>query len=106
MAVLACKSADGRVDLADLCSRLFALDVTSVLLEGGSELNGAFLDAGLVDRVAAFVAPLVVGGALAPGAVGGRGLRLPGARRLLGATVRPLGPDWLIEGDLDDGHAG
>ncbi len=106
VAVLACKSADGRVDLADLCAKLFALDVTSVLLEGGSELNGAFLDAGLVDRVAAFVAPLVIGGALAPTAAAGRGLQLPSARRLAGVAMRQLGQDWLIEGDLDDGRAG
>ncbi|PYO51459.1 MAG: bifunctional diaminohydroxyphosphoribosylaminopyrimidine deaminase/5-amino-6-(5-phosphoribosylamino)uracil reductase RibD, partial [Candidatus Rokuibacteriota bacterium] len=67
--VLSCKSRDGRVDPADLCARLFALDVTGVLLEGGSELNGAFIEAGLIDRVAIFIAPLLIGGATAPTAV-------------------------------------
>jgi len=98
--VLSCKSRDGRVDLADLSARLFARDVTGVLLEGGSELNGAFIEAGLVDRVAVFVAPLLLGGAVAPTVAGGRGLPLPRAVRLGALQVSPVGDDWLIEGDV------
>src|SRR5262249_27525984 len=41
--VLTCKSRDGRVDLHDLCARLFALEVTGALLEGGATLNWAFI---------------------------------------------------------------
>ncbi|HEV8438793.1 MAG TPA: bifunctional diaminohydroxyphosphoribosylaminopyrimidine deaminase/5-amino-6-(5-phosphoribosylamino)uracil reductase RibD [Methylomirabilota bacterium] len=100
LSVLACKSRDARVDLVDLCGRLYAMDVTSVLLEGGAELNGAFIEAGLVDRVAMFVAPLLIGGAAAPTAAGGRGLTLARALRLTGTEVRPVGGDWLIEGDV------
>jgi diaminohydroxyphosphoribosylaminopyrimidine deaminase/5-amino-6-(5-phosphoribosylamino)uracil reductase len=98
--VLACKSREGRVDVTDLAARLFALDVTSVLLEAGSDLTGAFVQAGLVDRVAAFVAPTLLGGAGAPTPVGGHGLTLPRALRLTDLTTRPLGPDWLLEADI------
>jgi diaminohydroxyphosphoribosylaminopyrimidine deaminase/5-amino-6-(5-phosphoribosylamino)uracil reductase len=98
--VLACKSRDGRVDVADLGARLFALDVTAVLLEAGGELAGAFVQAGLVDRVAAFVAPTLVGGGAAPTPVGGPGLTLPSALRLINMTTRPIGTDWLIEADV------
>lgn len=98
--VLACKSRDGRVDVADLGARLLALDVTAVLLEAGSELTGAFVQVGLVDRVAAFVAPTLLGGADAPTPIGGAGLALPNALRLTNMTVRPLGTDWLIEADV------
>ena len=96
--VLQCKSREGRVDMADLCARLFALDVTGLLLEAGAALAGTFVQAGLVDRVAVFVAPTLLGGAAAPGPVGGPGLTLGGALRLAKTTVRPLGDDWLIEG--------
>jgi diaminohydroxyphosphoribosylaminopyrimidine deaminase/5-amino-6-(5-phosphoribosylamino)uracil reductase len=96
--VLQCKSRDGRVDVADVCARLFALDVIAVLLEAGSELTGAFVQAGLVDRVAVFVAPKLVGGTAAPTPVGGPGLSLGDAVRLDGLTARPLGDDWLLEG--------
>jgi diaminohydroxyphosphoribosylaminopyrimidine deaminase/5-amino-6-(5-phosphoribosylamino)uracil reductase len=102
--VLQCKARDGRVDVADLCARLFALDVIAVLLEAGSELTGAFVQAGLVDRVAAFVAPKLLGGAAAPGPAGGAGLPLPAALRLTDMTVRPLGPDWLLEADVETGR--
>lgn len=98
--VLSCKSRDGRVDLADLSARLFAMDVMGVLLEGGSELNGAFVHARLVDRAAVFVAPMLIGGAGAPTAVGGHGLPLARAIRLQSVTVRPVGSDWLVEGDV------
>jgi diaminohydroxyphosphoribosylaminopyrimidine deaminase/5-amino-6-(5-phosphoribosylamino)uracil reductase len=99
--VLQCKSRDGRVDVADLCARLFALDVIAVLLEAGSELTGAFVQAGLVDRVAAFVAPKVLGGSDAPTPAGGSGLPLGDALRLSDLTARPLGGDWLLEGRVE-----
>lgn len=98
--VLPCKSREGRVDVIDLAARLLALDVTAVLLEGGSELTGAFVQTALVDRVAAFVAPTLLGGAEAPTPAGGPGLTLPAALRLTNMTVRPLGGDWLIEADV------
>ncbi len=95
--VLQCKSREGRVDVADLCARLFALDVTAVLLEAGHELTGAFVQAGLVDRVAVFIAPKLLGGASAPSPVGGPGFALADALRLTDLTTRPLGDDWLVE---------
>ena len=98
--VLACKSRAGRVDPFDLCARLFALDVTDVLLEGGSDLNWSFVEGGLVDRVAIFIAPMLIGGASAPTAVGGRGFSLPEALRLRSVTARAVGGDWLLEGDV------
>jgi len=74
--------------------------VTALLLEAGSELTGAFVQADLVDRVAAFVAPTLLGGAEAPTPVGGHGLTLPSALRLTNMTTRPMGTDWLIEADI------
>jgi diaminohydroxyphosphoribosylaminopyrimidine deaminase/5-amino-6-(5-phosphoribosylamino)uracil reductase len=98
--VLACKSDHGRVDVTDLAARLFAMDVTAMLVEGGGELHAAFVEAKLVDRLAVFIAPRLIGGAAAPTAVGGRGLALPEALRLESPSVRSVGDDWLIEGDV------
>jgi diaminohydroxyphosphoribosylaminopyrimidine deaminase / 5-amino-6-(5-phosphoribosylamino)uracil reductase len=50
-----------RVDLAALLAKLRADDVVSVLVEGGPTVAAAFLDAGLVDRVVAYVAPALMG---------------------------------------------
>jgi diaminohydroxyphosphoribosylaminopyrimidine deaminase/5-amino-6-(5-phosphoribosylamino)uracil reductase len=103
--VLTCRARDGRVDLEDLCRRLFGLEVMGLLVEGGSVLAAAFLDAGLVDRVAFFIAPKLLGGAGAPTAVGGPGRPLDAAARLADAEVRQVGDDWLFEADVrrDDG---
>ncbi|MCW2543872.1 MAG: riboflavin biosynthesis protein ribd, partial [Frankiales bacterium] len=50
-----------RVDLDDLLKELAARDVVSVLVEGGPTIAGAFLRAGLVDRVIGYVAPALLG---------------------------------------------
>ncbi|RZU48936.1 diaminohydroxyphosphoribosylaminopyrimidine deaminase/5-amino-6-(5-phosphoribosylamino)uracil reductase [Krasilnikovia cinnamomea] len=55
---------DGRVDLSALLSTLYARGVRAVLLEGGPTLAGAFLSAGLVDRVIGYVAPKLLGAGL------------------------------------------
>ena len=98
--VLACKSAGGHVDLVDLLGHLFALDIIALLVEGGAELNAGFLAADLVDRVAVFVAPKLVGGRGAPTPVGGSGRALGDAVALTRASGRVVGDDWLIEADV------
>jgi diaminohydroxyphosphoribosylaminopyrimidine deaminase / 5-amino-6-(5-phosphoribosylamino)uracil reductase len=52
---------DGQVDLAELLVRLYDKDVRAALLEGGPRLAGAFLAAGLVDRVVGYLAPKMLG---------------------------------------------
>ena len=95
-----CPTRDGRVDLGALLADLFAREVRAILVEGGGEVHAAFLDAGLVDRVAVFLAPLLVGGRAAPGAVGGAGRELKSAVRLGELTVTRLGDDVLLEADV------
>jgi diaminohydroxyphosphoribosylaminopyrimidine deaminase/5-amino-6-(5-phosphoribosylamino)uracil reductase len=51
-------------------------EITSLLLEGGPTLAGSFLDAGEVDELRLFIAPIVLGGAGAKSPVGGRGAAL------------------------------
>lgn len=104
--VLRLPSRDGRVDLTALAVELARREVTALLLEGGGELNAGFLEAGLVDRVAVFVAPMLLGGHDAPTPVAGPGRGLKEAFRLTGMTVRPVGGDLLIEGDIARGDEG
>lgn len=98
--VLALPGDAGRVDLGALLVALARLDVMAVLAEGGAELGGALVDQGLVDRVAFFVAPRLLGGRSAPGPVGGTGRALKEALSLVDVTVRRIGEDLLIEGDV------
>ena len=64
----------GRVDLRAALRALGCMNVTSVLVEGGGELLGSAFDDGLVDKVALFYAPKVIGGRKAVPAVGGAGV--------------------------------
>jgi diaminohydroxyphosphoribosylaminopyrimidine deaminase/5-amino-6-(5-phosphoribosylamino)uracil reductase len=88
-------------DLAGLLDALGRRGVLSLLVEGGSAVHGSFFAAGLVDRVHAYLAPMMVGGSQAPGPVGDPGVsRLAEAVKLEGMTVERMGPDLLITGDV------
>ena len=88
----------GRVSIPRVLARLTAEGVTSVMVEGGSETLWGFFHAGLVDRVAVFGAPIVLGGRTAPGGVGGEGFRLGRAVRIGEVEHERVGNDWLMTG--------
>ncbi len=62
-----------RIDLAWLMKRLGAEKVTSLLVEGGGEVNASFLRSGLGERIAFFYAPKILGGCDSRRAVAGEG---------------------------------
>ena len=74
--ILQCEEKDGRVDINDLMIKLGEKGVDSLLLEGGSCLNAAFLEAGCVDEVYAFIAPKIIGGEHSKSPIGGKGIEL------------------------------
>ncbi|HQV11662.1 MAG TPA: dihydrofolate reductase family protein, partial [Nitrospira sp.] len=75
--------------------------VTSLLVEGGSELNAAVLRAGLPQRLMCFVAPLLLGGQDAKGLFGGISpRRLRDAVPLKNLRIEPVGRDMLIQADF------
>jgi diaminohydroxyphosphoribosylaminopyrimidine deaminase/5-amino-6-(5-phosphoribosylamino)uracil reductase len=104
--IVRCQTRAGRVELGALLSELFTREVRAVLVEGGGEVHAAFLDAGLVDRVAMYVAPLLVGGRDATPVVGGVGRELKSAVRLGAFAVTGLGDDLLIEAEVLRGIPG
>jgi diaminohydroxyphosphoribosylaminopyrimidine deaminase / 5-amino-6-(5-phosphoribosylamino)uracil reductase len=87
------------IPLGPLMDQLGAMQVTSILLEGGGELHCSALRAGIVDKVLYFLAPKLIGGRSAPMAIGGQGFaRLEEAVSLERMQVRQLDGDLLIEG--------
>ena len=89
----------GQVDLDALLKYLGEREVTGVLVEGGGVLLGSLFDRYLVDKVHAFIAPKIVGGASAPGPVGGEGVaRMAEALTLKQARWERLGDDLLVTG--------
>jgi diaminohydroxyphosphoribosylaminopyrimidine deaminase / 5-amino-6-(5-phosphoribosylamino)uracil reductase len=92
----------GRVSLEPLLHELGRREIMSLLLEGGAETHAAFFAAGLVDKVYAYIAPIVIGGRAAPGPVAGSGVEhLADALRLSDTEVQTLAGDFLISGYPD-----
>ena len=90
---------DGRVDLRELISFLGRRDVHNALFEGGGSILGTLFDQRLADKVAAFVAPVIVGGSEAPTPVAGEGANDIGeALRLVDIRRTQLGLDILTTG--------
>ena len=91
----------GRISVEPMLRELSRRGIASVLVEGGSEVLGALLDSRLADRIVLFVAGRLLGGRGAVPVFGGRGAtRLRHAARIDRITVRPVGPDFRIEGRL------
>jgi diaminohydroxyphosphoribosylaminopyrimidine deaminase/5-amino-6-(5-phosphoribosylamino)uracil reductase len=95
--VLHLRTHDPRAVLAALHER----EARHVLVEGGPTLAAAFLRAGVVDEVHAYLAPVLLGAGRP--AVSDLGIATIGdALRLRPRAVRPLGPDVLVEADLEE----
>jgi diaminohydroxyphosphoribosylaminopyrimidine deaminase / 5-amino-6-(5-phosphoribosylamino)uracil reductase len=91
-----------RVDLRWLLKKLGAENVTSLLVEGGGEVNASFLLGGFAHRVVFFYAPKILGGRDARRAVAGDGIeRVADAIKLHDVEWRRLGPDLHLTARLE-----
>ena len=88
-----------RVDIAALLDYLGAREITSLFVEGGAAVNWSLLAGGSVDKVHAFIAPMLMGGETAKTPIGGTGFDSPQtALRLHDMTVEQVGTDILVTG--------
>jgi diaminohydroxyphosphoribosylaminopyrimidine deaminase/5-amino-6-(5-phosphoribosylamino)uracil reductase len=89
----------GTRDVLSVLRELGKRSLQGLLVEGGSEVAGSFIDSRLVNKATFFVAPKIIGGRAAPGAVGGDGVRtMSEALRLERAEVISRGADIEITG--------
>jgi len=99
--VLQLQEKGGGVDLQRLMKALGEMQLTSVLIEGGGEVNASALAQGVVDKVIFFIAPILIGGKDAPGSLGGPGIEdLRDAFKVKNMKVTAIGKDWMVEGYL------
>jgi diaminohydroxyphosphoribosylaminopyrimidine deaminase/5-amino-6-(5-phosphoribosylamino)uracil reductase len=97
--ILELPTAEGLVDLERLLRALGEREITSILVEGGGVLFGSLFDRRLVDKVVAFIAPIIIGGAEAKTAVAGGGVdRVADSFRLERVRVEKFGDDLMISG--------
>lgn len=88
-----------RPELTEVLDILGGLEISSLLVEGGGEVHASFISQGLADKLVLYIAPKLVGGASAPGFIGGAGVSLMDEAILLqDMTVEMLGPDLKLEG--------
>jgi diaminohydroxyphosphoribosylaminopyrimidine deaminase/5-amino-6-(5-phosphoribosylamino)uracil reductase len=101
--VITVPEAHGKVCFKRLIEILGEREITSVLIEGGGEINASAVAAGVVDKVMCFIAPKLIGGRNAPGPIGGEGIAnlsdVPHLQRV-NITSIPNSDDFLIEGYL------
>jgi diaminohydroxyphosphoribosylaminopyrimidine deaminase/5-amino-6-(5-phosphoribosylamino)uracil reductase len=97
--VLELPSKEGLVDLTELLKALGKREVTCVLVEGGGTLLGSLFDLGLVDKVFAFITPIIIGGKNAVTPVAGGGVaKIAEALRLSRVQTQQFGQDIMISG--------
>jgi diaminohydroxyphosphoribosylaminopyrimidine deaminase/5-amino-6-(5-phosphoribosylamino)uracil reductase len=99
-------SSDGRPDLKIVSARLAAMEITSLLIEGGALVNWAALAAGVVDKVFLYYAPKILAGSGSVPFAGGAGFqRLHEAAQVKNIALHRFGEDFAVEGYLRDPYA-
>jgi diaminohydroxyphosphoribosylaminopyrimidine deaminase/5-amino-6-(5-phosphoribosylamino)uracil reductase len=100
--VLLIESKNGVVDLRAFLSKMGEMGVMSVLVEGGSRVNGAFLDEGLVDKFLLFLSPRLMGDPQALGVFQGKGFEhLKDSTSVKDVKLKRIGEDILVEGYVE-----
>jgi diaminohydroxyphosphoribosylaminopyrimidine deaminase/5-amino-6-(5-phosphoribosylamino)uracil reductase len=93
-------SGENALDLSAILRRLGELEITSLLVEGGSHMNASVLDSGLADKAFLFLAPRIFGDTGVPFAEGlNRSIEFTNSR------FHQFGDDYAVEGYLKDAYS-
>lgn len=96
--IIITEKSGGHVNLRELMKRLGEMKIDSVLLEGGGQLNWSALKRGVVNKVQAYIAPKIFGGASSASPVSGQGVPMPDdCFGLYDSKIVRIGDDFLIE---------
>jgi diaminohydroxyphosphoribosylaminopyrimidine deaminase/5-amino-6-(5-phosphoribosylamino)uracil reductase len=100
--IITVASKEGRVNLRSLMRTLGKREITSVLIEGGTQISTSAFNEGIVDKIIFFYAPKILGGSRAYGITAGKGVeKISRARKVYDLTVKKCGDDILVEGYLN-----
>lgn len=92
-------SEKGHIRLSAFLNRLGDEEYDSLLVEGGSQLAWNFIESNLVDKVALFIAPRIIGGKGAVPAIGGEGFEtVSESLTLKNTSIQRVGKDFLYTG--------
>jgi len=97
--VLTIKQKGGKIDLNELMKELGKMEIGSIMIEGGAELNAEAIRSKIADKILFFIAPGLIGEGL--GAIGDLGIKkVDRSIKLKNLTSRKIGKDILIEAYL------
>jgi len=102
VAVVRAPAKRGHVDLHAVLRNLGKHQILNVLLEAGAELNGAALEAGIVDKMILFYAPKIMGTGGVPLADLPAARWFPKSPALMNITINRYGPDFCVQGYFHD----
>ncbi len=101
--ILTLPDINGRVNLDALMLSLGERGINALMVEGGAQIIGSLADEGLIDRVTAFIAPVLLGGDGAPSPIGGSGVaQADHGLRLVEPAFEQIGDDIRISGYVAD----
>src|SRR5579871_433507 len=90
---------DGRPDIAKIAQRLGELEITSLLIEGGAQINWTALATGIVDKVFLYYAPKILAGTGSVPFATGEGFRkIAEAALVKNISIYRFGEDFAVEG--------
>jgi diaminohydroxyphosphoribosylaminopyrimidine deaminase / 5-amino-6-(5-phosphoribosylamino)uracil reductase len=95
-------TSDGRLDLRAVLRRLGQLEITSLMIEGGSAINRTLLASGVVDKIFLYYAPTILGAGSVPFAAGTDSNKLNEALQVKHVHMHRFGEDVAVEGYLRD----
>jgi diaminohydroxyphosphoribosylaminopyrimidine deaminase/5-amino-6-(5-phosphoribosylamino)uracil reductase len=97
--IVGVSSEGGRLSLNEILAELGQRRLTSLIVEGGSEVAGSFIEQRLIDKITFFIAPKIIGGRSALAGIAGSGFeRLTEALELHEVEVVRHGSDWEFTG--------
>jgi diaminohydroxyphosphoribosylaminopyrimidine deaminase/5-amino-6-(5-phosphoribosylamino)uracil reductase len=92
---------NNKIDLKHLLKILSEKSITSILIEGGAETSGLFIDAQVVDKIYVFISSKIAGGKSAVSAIGGLGIeKMEDACHLENLEVSSFDNDILLAGNI------
>ena len=90
------------VDLKEVFRRLGEMQLTNILVEGGSSIITSVIEDRLADKIMVFIAPIIIGGYGARSPVLGNGIdKICDAVKITDITVKMFSNDILVEGLLE-----
>ncbi len=99
-------TADGHPEMAAVVRFLGEIEITSLMIEGGSMVNAAALVSGIVDKVFLYYAPRILAGAKSVPFAGGAGFAsISDAPYVKSVRLHRFGEDFAVEGYLRDPYA-